>query len=516
MSHSNAYMAILENIYFSAFPTGNFNFESVFKETMQSSIQNLKDRSFKEDVFIKDSIEVINGISRYPYGFYVHEKVRIYFANSWTDNYPIYIIVSAQFLHTEKVSTVLDFCTSCIKDIVNYFAPKITISNINFKLSRIDICNHTTKVNMNKYIKVDEYFSRVSTRLSKVFPVIEKSGEGKQEVSYFRYGKGDFVVRFYNKTKEVMEQKYKPFFIQKWYDVGLIDYDTKLIYEYIYRLNSNYRLDFLFANIVHCSKLSDDLILDIVRIYNNPKLESIDKIEMLSTFIKDNNIILVKEITNVEFQVRSGFLKTIRIINKETGEFYNFTDIDVVISHLDVLYHYLTNDLFRVVDRKSKAKRIRDRKTDSIWMEIQLCNVENIDSNVKILNAEIYREYNNYMNKYITVKSCLSSMAHLTYLLSDDFNNSKVDNISINCLTDNVITESSMNENFYNIRYLMQKQIKMYGVKGNEDLENKEVIETKEVDLSYINKDYIRNMIYEIRLKKEKRYTAMRNRISND
>lgn len=510
MARIKSYMAILENIYFSAFPTGNFNFENVFRESISNSMQNLKDRSFREDVFIKDNIEVINGVSRYPYGFYVHEKVRVYFANSWTDNYPVYIIVSAQFLHTEKVGTVLDYCTSCIKDIINYFVPLIVVKNINYKLSRIDICNHTTKVDMESYIRVDEYFSRVSTRLNKVFPVIEKAGEGKQEVSYFRYGKGDNVVRFYNKTKEVMEEKYKPFFIQKWFDVGLIDYDTKLIYEYVYKLNSNYRLDFLFANIVHCSELSDELILNIVRIYNNPDIKKIDKIEMFLIFIRDHKVNLVKEITNVEFQVRSGFLKTIRIINKETGEFYNFTDIDTVISHLDVLYHYLTNDLFRVVDRKSKAKRIRDRGTDEVWKEIQLCNVENIDSDIKIKNADIYREYNKFMNKHITVKSCLSSMAHLTYLISDDFNNSKAENIDINLLADNVIYESSMNENFYNIRYLMQKQIKMYGIKGVE------VEETNKINMSYINKDYVRNMINEIRFNKKKRYPVLRNRIPFD
>lgn len=500
MSKLKAFMTIIENIYFSAIPTGNFDFKELFDIHLKMSMQNLKDKSFKEDIYLFEKVEVLSsGIGRYPYGFYIDEKVRIYFANNWTDNYPIYIIVSAQFLHTEKVKTVLDFCSEFIAKIIKHFLPKEYDMSFLYKLSRIDICNHTTKIKMDNYILITEYFSRVSTRLGKVFPVVEKSGEGKQEVPYFRYGKGDFCVRFYNKTKEVCEQQYKPFFIEKWKDSCLIDDNSKRIYENIYKLQNNYRVDYLFSNIIFSFDVStvNNYVVDLVRIYNNVDITNCEKIDIFNAFIKSNKIKLVPEITNVEFQLRSGFLKTIKVIDKETGEYFDFCDMEILFNNVDILYNYLTTKLFRVVDRKSNAKRIRDKTTDPIWEEVQNCNIENINMDIKIKNAEIYRQYNENMNKFITTRDGLKKLVHLKYLCSDDINFKNLNDISIDDICENVKSECSLNENYFNLNYLLAKQLKNYGAKGAD------IPEEKKYTLSCIDEkidfEYVKNLIFDLK-----------------
>lgn len=470
---NTGFLALVENIYYSCGIRGVVwsDFASNFvKKIHEDNLQALQNKSF----FIMDTIEVIRGIPRYPYGYSVADKFRVYFAKNVSDNLPVYVIINAQFLHLHSIYDVMAESIECILNIFNYYDSSLNIkdSMLEYKLSRIDICNHTTKINLDTYIKPNEYFSRVVTKLKKVFPVIEKKGERGQEVSYYRYGSGDLAVRFYNKVREICEQQYKGFFFQKWFNDGLIDEKTLFIYESSYKLFGDYRIDFLYSHLVYYFNKIDELDRIIINSTYRGKNSNSEKYEIFLELINKYNIKLVPEVVNVEFQVRSEFLKTLKldVLKDDTNEVdYTISNMDIfqLLENSTLLYRHLTTKCFRVVSRNSKAKRLRDATIDKIWQEIQKCEVLN-SRNDYILDYEkvnFYREYNKKMEETHTLKDILQKLAHLTYMVSDSINYDNYDNINLIEAFSYAYDRLDCNENLFKFDERLLKQIHLYGKK---------------------------------------------------
>lgn len=459
-------MALVENIYFSvSINSKNDEYKSYFQGVLEEKFTHVKLKACKDDVFLGSEIEVMSvGIQRYPYGFRVKDKFRVYFASNWGSNYPIYVIVDAVFLHMNSVEFVLDDIREYIIKIFKYFDNNFELKEYTRKLSRVDICNHNTFICPTKYIKLNEYNSRVVTKIRTVKPHINLRGEADQEVSYFRYQSDDWLVRVYNKTMEVCEQQYKAWFLPKWLDYGLINEATFKIYEKVFKLNRNYRIDFMYSNLLcNQSKILNEDIEDISRIYNDVNTDNDTKYDVFKGYLKKYNIKCVKEVTNVEFQLSSGFLRSLKIINTVTGEYIDFNNIDELIKNLDKLYHHITQNSFRVVVRKSNYKRKRNKETDPLWEKIQKSNILNI--NVCDDKKEIFRVYNTEVNKSITVRDTVAKLVRLKYLTAESIKEGDEDEISLTDLLTTFEAECNMNENYYHFKEKLLRQIKMYGEK---------------------------------------------------
>jgi len=458
-------MALIENIYFSISVDGNKDrYKNYFKSLLEPQFEKLKIASLKEEVFVFDGCEVIGGIQRYPYGFRFTDKFRLYFASNFGDNYPIYCIVDAIFLHMNSVEYVLSEVEIMLKRLYKHFDESFVFFDYKRKLSRVDICNHNTFIDLDTYITLNEYNSRVVTKIRNVRPYIELKGDNDYEVPYFRYSGEDWAVRFYNKTKEVVEQQYKHWFFLKWLDYGLIDKNTFNIYENVFRLNKNYRIDFIYSHLFYYKyKIENDDFKVIADTYNNIKIDNDEKYDIFKFYLKKYKIKMCKEVVNVEFQLNSGFLRTLKIIDEVTGEYIDFTCIDSLVKNLNKLYEHLTLHSFRVVSSDSRAFRKRDKKTDLLWQQIQNSKIINIDvcDNKKL----IYRDYVNKMNKDITVRDTVIKLSHLAYLCLDCLNVECVDDISIDYICDILKSEYIMNENYYNLKERLMKQIMLYGEK---------------------------------------------------
>lgn len=461
-------MALVENIYLSLNPRGSFNYKNIFETSIKDKMESLRIDSLKsvDDIFILDQVSVSGGIQRYPYGFEIKDKLRIFFASNWSDNYPIYVIMSAFYLHNNSVEHCINETFDYVYKIINYFVPHLRDFTFDMKLSRIDICNHNNFINLKNYIKVTEYNSRVVTRIRTVHPFIELHGEYSQEVPYYRYGNGDFCVRFYNKVKEVCEQQYKAFFFKKWLDNGLIDDRVFNIYEHTYKLNNNYRIDFIYSNVIF-SDLPDNIKSAAEDIYNNTFIDNDVKFDLFNKFLKDYKIKCVQEIVNVEFQLRHSHLKNLRIKDDKCN-IIDYTDLFSIIKHLNLLYRHLTLNEFRVVDRCSKASRKRDKKIDPLWERIILSDVLNVQCDGSVI--KIYNEYNTELNKFTSVRDSLNKLVHAYYVSSNNINFDNVYKISIDEVVDNFKSEFNMNENFFNLKSKLEKQIKYYGEKSDDDL----------------------------------------------
>ena len=467
MSHSKACMALVENIYFSLDLYGDFDYKRLFHDHLETDFEKLKLQAMNElDFFIVEDIKMIGGIQRYPYGFSIEDKCRIYFAANWAGNLPIYCILSAQFLHLNSINFCMEYCKSVVAKIICKIYPPATIHEFRIKLSRVDICNHNTFIDLKTYIKANEYFKRVVTKIRKVYPVVERQGENDEEVPYFRYGNGDLAIRFYNKTKEVCEQQYKSFFFPRWKNFGLIDEKTFMVYENTYKLNFNYRVDFIFSNIFLDQELTFDQKAVAAEIYNNIDLDLDIKCEELKALQKEYGLKDLDEVVNVEYQLRAGYLKTLQIVGKD-GEFIDFNNIENLCKHMDLLYTYLTNNAFRVIKRNSNYSRNRDKEVDPLWIRVQCAIILNIST--MDMDSEIYRQYNNTINRFVSARDTFSKMCSLYYRCNDNVNTEILDQIDLKDIITNFKNESMLNENYFNIKDKLAKQIKYYGEKTTED-----------------------------------------------
>jgi hypothetical protein len=473
-----SFMAVVENIYYSL----DF-LELKWCDFIDNIVKKLQEDVVKaydlEDYYIYDGVKVITGIKMYPFGFSVADKYRVYFAKSTGDNYPVYVVLNAQYLHLNNIFFAMAESITSVIDILEYYSGfRFRDDMISYKLSRFDICNHNVLIDMDKYIKPNEYFKYVVSKIRKVFPVIEKKGERGQEVSYFRYGSGDIAIRFYNKVREICEQRYKAFFFQRWLDYGLIDERTFKIYDMTYKYGGDYRTSFLYAHLNYHRDLFDDLdqlAFDTMRRGDNTLSE---KYEFYMEYISSKNIKLVKEVVNVEYQVRSGYLRELKIdyYDKDGNVIKKFSNVDLFdfLSNINLIYHYLTHSTFRVVSKHSNTKRLRDATTDKIWSRLQSCKVLNVadDFEIDINRMKIYKEYNKQLEDTVTCRDILSKLAHLTYINNDvnynnlnDFELAEVLMIAYNKLES--YNNLDMNENYFNIKDKLLKQIHLYGEKNN-------------------------------------------------
>mgnify|MGYP001038973646 FL=1 len=455
-------MALIENIYYSVNFVNNYN---VWIEKFRSKFTAIQQNAYEEDSCIFDNVHVIPGIQRYPFGYSVEGKYRIYFSNKIGSNYPIYVIISAQELHLNNVWVVLEKIDNTIKSIIKYYDNEINFDEVdfNYKLSRVDICNHNTFINIDKYFNLNRLFERTVTKLSDAHPWIEAVGETSQRTSYVRFGKGDMVVRFYNKIQEVCEQKYKDFFIPRWYDFGLIDEHTYQVYDFTYKLGNNYNVDFLFANIYFSN--NDEIINKAIQIYKNPDIQSREKYDFLHQIIRENKIKIVKEVVNVEFQVRSNYLRSLKI-EDDYGNIIDYNNIFEILCYIDKLYIYLTEKSFRIIKRNSKCKRKRDEKEmDHLWKKIHNSKIINIgDINIDPETLKLYREYTKNNNKLFTTKRIVNSLTHL-YYINNSYSQEELNEITMVEIFNDFYNEYNLNENYFHLKEKLYKQAKRYGWK---------------------------------------------------
>jgi hypothetical protein len=102
--------------------------------------------------------------------------------------------------------------------------------------NRIDYCYHTNiKSDVNKiFDKRKKDFQCLEYTLQGGFGHFSNKKEDKMLFNYYMLGKkdGDWLARFYDKEKEVIENGYKSFFFKMWHDNGLISFYDRYCMEY--------------------------------------------------------------------------------------------------------------------------------------------------------------------------------------------------------------------------------------------------------------------------------------------
>lgn len=299
--------------------------------------------------------------------------------------------------------------------------------------NRIDYCYHTNSIiSPYRFFCDDNLLNHLKTSF-KIYSKVGAIEERSITIDYLSLGQrksNNVFFRSYNKVREVIEENYKHFFLEYWFNTGLISlYDFQVYsYAYIYkRYDSIYRgmLDW-YIN-YGSDKEKKDLF---VKVLNDPNV-NLDTIRKLARATLPEPTLIM----NIEFQTMRKFyyygdklIDTLPIV----------TELDIpqllrvyqIMDNRKIFLDYLTSSTVAFV----KDKFAKEIEYLDFWKRLRSCK---FDKHV-ILDYE--REYPKNINVKLVVSRIKSSLATLS-LYKDNYDTDLTDDMSllIGILNDNDI-----------------------------------------------------------------------------
>lgn len=133
---------------------------------------------------------------------------------------------------------------SLIHESYNYLSEILSIYGVEIERTqenRIDFCYHTNSIQNPIRFFGDDCLSKNLFTTFKIYNKVGRKSGKKLTVEYLSLGnrKSDnLFFRSYNKVREVIEENYKGFFLEFWFNSGLISYYDYWVYSYAYNKKS--------------------------------------------------------------------------------------------------------------------------------------------------------------------------------------------------------------------------------------------------------------------------------------
>ena len=278
--------------------------------------------------------------------------------------------------------------------------------------NRTDFCWHTNYLsNPEKYFKIDNFAKMQVSHFNGSNMHHAFLPNDEYESDYIALGKrGDkCFVRIYLKTKEVVEQGYKPWFINVWFFNELISRYDKYVLE-------------------NCFDLRSWKIKDIIRLQfyydfgQNEQYKQMCYAAMESYFRKgscnrdyvgklaDKLTPKVTTVMNVEFQVMRRMSKSFCLVDLHPSHKVDHR-INMFLENHALITDYLLTSVLRLVDRNTALKKCECTDT-SFWQSLKrtkMIDVRKKNKNISPLHREYSRERNievvknSFINKAVTL-----------------------------------------------------------------------------------------------------------------
>lgn len=295
-----------------------------------------------------------------------------------------------------------------VKQVTDYFGLEIDFVQEN----RVDYCWHTNYLdNPEKFFNPDNFYKMRVDRFKNATYVTNKVGTEDYEIDYVALGKrSDKVfVRIYQKTREVIEQGYKPWFFQIWEMHGMISKYDKYVYERAYQKRSwFYRF---YARLEFYREHGADPI----------KLQYVDDILTGKTTIEENKLIeLADELTpklhyvvNVEFQTMRRHSKSYELLpfkdNSSKGVAKRIYDY---IDNRKLIQDYLTFNVLRLVKTDGNTQKSK-RDLCAFWAALRRARC--LDMKMTSEQVHLVRNYNRKLNTESMKKRVINSAVMLGF-----------------------------------------------------------------------------------------------------
>lgn len=315
------------------------------------------------------------------------------------------------------------------------------------KENRIDYCWHSNYLqNPETFFRIDKFTKMQVSRFKRVHMEYAFKPNEEYECDYISMGKRSdkCFVRIYLKSKEVVEQGYKPWFFRFWLFHGLINRYDNYIYEECFKMRSWKHVD--LARIKFYSEYGQDPV-DVnwcKKILDGTWEASPDTINKQANKLTPKLTL----ITNVEFQTMRKMSKSYELLPLKDNSKYDVAQR--IYDYLDnriLIADYLTHSTLRLVNPDDNVNKSR---CDYVGFWSSLRSTKMIDCKLPNRELKLYRQYNKNLCKDIVKKRLLNSV--ITYgFYTRGINN---DNVIFDC------TEALLRLNDNDIQQMKKSKIK--------------------------------------------------------
>lgn len=304
-----------------------------------------------------------------------------------------------------------------VKAIADYFGLQIAFAQEN----RIDYCWHSNYLsNPERFFSLDNFYKMRVDRFHDAITHTEKVGSSGYEIDYVALGKrSDKVfIRIYLKSKEVVEQGYKGWFLYTWLFHGLINRYDLYVYEECYK-----RKSWKYLNMARISYYleygqNEQLKVTCRKLLDGSLTMEEDTLQRLADTLTPK----VNLIMNVEYQTMRRHTKSYTLIpvkdnsSKETARrIYDYFD------NRELIVKALTHDVFRLVEPNGDINKSR-REMCRFWKALRACRLIDVYKMPKHL--KLVREYSRKLNGDLVKTRAINSMInyglYMKGLNSDD------------------------------------------------------------------------------------------------
>ena len=295
-----------------------------------------------------------------------------------------------------------------VKMIADYFG--LTIDHV--QENRVDYCWHTNYLdNPEKFFNPENFYKMRVDRFKNATYVTNKVGDEDYEIDYVALGKrSDKVfVRIYQKTREVIEQGYKPWFFQVWLMNGMISKYDQYVYERAYEKRSwFYRF---YARLEFYREHGADPV----------ELEKVNAILSGEQTIEENDLIKLCDkltprlhyVVNVEYQTMRRHSKSYELVpfkdNRKYGEAKRIYDY---LDNRKIIQEYLTYNVLRLVKPDGEGRKNK-RELCAFWEALRRTRC--LDMKMTSEQVKLIRTYNRKLNTESMKKRIINSAISLGF-----------------------------------------------------------------------------------------------------
>lgn len=289
-----------------------------------------------------------------------------------------------------------------VKNIAKYFHLEID----HVQENRADYCWHTNYLdNPEKFFTPENFYKMRVDRFKNATYVTNKVGSEDYEIDYVALGKrSDKVfVRIYQKTREVIEQGYKPWFFQIWEMQGMISKYDKYVYERAYEKRSWFYRFYARLEFYREHGLNQDDLDYVGAILDGTKtIEENDLIKLCDRLTPKLHYVV-----NVEFQTMRRHSKSYDLIpfkdNSSKGECQRIYDY---LDNRKLIQDYLTSKVLRLVRTDCDGQKSK-RPLCPFWEALRRTRC--IDMKMTSDEVHLIRQYNRRLNSESMKKRFINS-----------------------------------------------------------------------------------------------------------
>ena len=293
-----------------------------------------------------------------------------------------------------------------VKNIAKFFGLEIESVQEN----RIDYCWHSNYLkDPESFFSPENFYKMRVDRFKNATYVTNKVGSEDYEIDYVALGKRSYkvVVRSYQKTREVIEQNYKPWFLKIWEMQGLISKYDQWVYERCYQKKNWFyrftaRLEFFLEH------GQDPYYLSYVREILEGRL-TIEEDALIK--LADKLTPKLNYVVNVEFQTMRRHSKSYELLpihnNTDKGETQRIYDY---LDNRKLIIDYLTDKVFKMVEKTGDSNKCR-RPYCGFWKALR--NIRCLDMKMTADDQKLVRNYNRRLNVESMKKRVIGSAVTL-------------------------------------------------------------------------------------------------------